>query len=258
MNKAAFAWGRRAAVEPEAVRGSRPRLLGPQAQPAPQTVDALVERRAGFLAAYQNEAYARRYSAAVAAHPRGRARGAPGRDELADAVARNLFRLMAIKDEYEVARLYTDGSFAQPARPRVRRHGSKLEFHLAPPLLAATRSGDRAPGEVDLRAVDDARLPLARGARRLRGTALDPFRHSADRQLERRLLADYEETLVADRGESRRRQSPRRGVARRVSRRRSAAMARSKAESAARPRRSPPSGAGAFSPARPRLAEAAE
>ena len=89
-------------------------------------------------------------------------RAAPGRDDLAQAVAVNLFRLMAIKDEYEVARLYTDGSFAKQLRREFASWG-KLEFHLAPPLLAARGPGHRPPGQGEIRAVDDARLPAARG-----------------------------------------------------------------------------------------------
>ena len=118
----------------------------------------------------------------------------PGRDELALAVARNLFKLMAIKDEYEVARLWTDGSFLRQLGAEFERWDS-LEVHLAPPLLA-----DRDPttGHLKKRRYGPWMLRafrlLAR-LKRLRGTALDPFGRSAERRMERQLLRDYETLL---------------------------------------------------------------
>ena len=83
----------------------------------------------------------------------------PG-SELAEAVARNLFKLMAIKDEYEVARLWTDGSFLRAARQRVRELG-RLEVHLAPPLLAERDPVTGHPEEAPLRPVDVPRVAPA-------------------------------------------------------------------------------------------------
>ncbi|MCW0180551.1 MAG: indolepyruvate ferredoxin oxidoreductase family protein, partial [Zavarzinia sp.] len=110
MNKAAFAWGRQAAVSPERVRAL---AEGASSRPRPaetETLDDMLERHAAFLTAYQNATHAGRYRAFVA---RVRAAEPPGRDLLSRTVARNLFRLMAYKDEYEVARLFTDGEFAR-------------------------------------------------------------------------------------------------------------------------------------------------
>jgi indolepyruvate ferredoxin oxidoreductase len=194
MNRAAFAWGRRAAVEPDKVAEIAASLTG-RSRPAALTVDALVERRAEFLAAYQDEGYARRYSAAVQRIREAEFAVAPGRDNLARAVALNLFRLMAIKDEYEVARLYTDGSFDKQLGREFASWG-RIEFHLAPPILARE---DRATGRPEKRKYGSwmvRGLRLLSSMRRFRGTMLDPFRYSADRKLERRLLADYEETLA--------------------------------------------------------------
>jgi indolepyruvate ferredoxin oxidoreductase len=116
---------------------------------------------------------------------------APTRNDFADAVARNLFKLMAYKDEYEVARLYTDGAFME----KLRRQFSgdfRLEFNLAPPLFARR---DPATGQLVKRAygpwVFQAFKLLAR-LRRLRGTALDIFGRTQERQMERQLIRDYE------------------------------------------------------------------
>jgi indolepyruvate ferredoxin oxidoreductase len=122
------------------------------------------------------------------------ARAAPGRETLSDTVARNLFKLMAIKDEYEVARLYTDGSFQRQLRGQFAGWKS-LEFHLAPPIL-----GRRDPATGHLRKshfgpwmMTGFRV-LAR-LKGLRGTGFDIFGRSEERKMERRQLADYEATL---------------------------------------------------------------
>jgi indolepyruvate ferredoxin oxidoreductase len=194
MNQAAFAWGRRAALDPEGVARIAARLAGREPPPAFHTVDALIERRAAFLAAYQDEGYARRYSAAVQRVREAEHAAAPGRDNLATAVALNLFRLMAVKDEYEVARLYSDGSFVRQLRREFASWG-RLEFHLAPPLLARRDPATDRPAKTKYGPWMMRGFRVLAAMRRLRGTVLDPFRYAADRRLERRLLADYEETL---------------------------------------------------------------
>ena len=134
QNKAAFTWGRRAAHDGAGVQ----RLLAPAqviSLPARrQSLDELVERRSEFLTAYQDAAYAARYRSLV---ERVRRAELPvsGRSELAEAVARNLFKLMAYKDEYEVARLHTDAAFAQKIQS-LFEGDYKVSYHLAPPLLA--------------------------------------------------------------------------------------------------------------------------
>ena len=112
MNKSAFAWGRRAAIDPDGVRG----LAGPVPETKSTrrisgTLDEIVSRRAEFLTAYQDAAYARRYEALVRRVREAEALRTPSKHGLAEAAARSAFKLMAYKDEYEVARLYTDGSF---------------------------------------------------------------------------------------------------------------------------------------------------
>jgi indolepyruvate ferredoxin oxidoreductase len=200
MNRAAFAWGRRAAVEPETVAALADEASGRPAVPQAQTIEEVIARRAAFLTDYQNAAYARRYEALVAGIREAEARVAPGRSDVSDAVARNLFKLMAVKDEYEVARLYTDGSLG---RQLAREFGSwtKLEFHLAPPILGKV---DEATGRPRKSTYGPRMQKLFRGLvrlRGLRGTLLDPFRWSAERRMERRLLADYLKVvdLIAER-----------------------------------------------------------
>jgi len=189
FNKQAFLWGRRAAHDLAAVEA----LAAPPAErpaAAPQSLDELVERRAAFLTDYQDAAYAGRYRALVqTARDAERARAA-GRTGFAEAVARYAFKLMAYKDEYEVARLYTDGSFRQKLEAQFEGD-YRLKLHLAPPLFA-----DRDPttghlkkkpyGPWMLRA-----FGLLAKLRRLRGTAFDPFGRTAERRTERRLRDDY-------------------------------------------------------------------
>ncbi len=193
INRRTFAWGRLAAhdrARVEALLRSSVRVEAPKAM----DLAALVEHRAAFLTDYQDARYARRYRDAVGqieAAEKARGRGRTG---LAEAVARNLFKLMAYKDEYEVARLYTDGAFIEKLN-RQFEGDFRLNFHLAPPLLAAR---DGATGELKKRAfgpwIFSAFKVLAR-LRRLRGTPFDLFGRTQERRLERRLIADYEAIL---------------------------------------------------------------
>ncbi len=179
-NKLAFAWGRLTAADADFVaRHSTPQH--------PKTLDETIAHRAAFLSQYQNRRYAARYRRRVASIH------ALGSEALTTAVARNLFKLMACKDEYEVARLYTRTDFV--AGLRAGFDGKpKLRFHLAPPLLAR-RGTDGHPRKM---AFGEWIVPLFAVLARLkflRGTWLDPFGHTAERRAERRLLADYEAML---------------------------------------------------------------
>ncbi|MBL8588071.1 MAG: indolepyruvate ferredoxin oxidoreductase family protein, partial [Methylobacteriaceae bacterium] len=131
MNKAAFDWGRRAAHDPAAVEAIvAPARKATAARNLSSSLEEMVARRVEFLTAYQNKAYAERYRAAVARIGEAEKAKAPGKTGLAEAVARHLFKLMAIKDEYEVARLYTDGSFKRQLAQQFQDF-DRLEFHLA-------------------------------------------------------------------------------------------------------------------------------
>jgi indolepyruvate ferredoxin oxidoreductase len=162
--------------------------------PAAQTLDALVHRRAEYLAEYQDTAYAERYMRLVQRvrdAERERAKGSSG---LAEAVARNYFKLLAYKDEYEVARLHSSAAFLEQIE-RTFEGPYELRFHLAPPLIARP---DPVTGKVRKREFGPWMLPVFRllaRLKRLRGTALDPFGWLADRKLERQLVREYEQLL---------------------------------------------------------------
>ncbi len=193
MNVAAFRWGRRAAREPDFVRGLIDGPGAPVAAPIAQTLDDIIARRADFLRAYQSGGYARRYQRKVAAIRQAEAKALPGSTSLSEAVARNLFKLMAVKDEYEVARLYTDGSFQRQLDAQFQSY-ERLEFHLAPPLL-----GRKGPdGKARKSTFGPWMMTAFRGLaslRRLRGTPFDVLGYSEERRAERRLLAEYEGDL---------------------------------------------------------------
>jgi indolepyruvate ferredoxin oxidoreductase len=190
LNVAAFEWGRAAAHEPVSVQ----QAAGIPDAPAPPDLASMVARRAAFLADYQDGAYAARYGRRIVAIAAAEELASPGATALSMQVAQQLFRLMAIKDEYEVARLYTDGSFEKQLKAEFASWG-RLEFHLAPPLIARR---DKRTGHLKKRSFGPWMMPafkmLAR-LRRLRGTWLDPFGRTAERRWERKLLADYETVL---------------------------------------------------------------
>jgi indolepyruvate ferredoxin oxidoreductase len=193
MNRAAFRFGRLAAHDMAAVE----RIVGSAAEPSrstARTLDEIVADRAARLVAYQNEALAGRYRARVAAIAEAERAEAPGRAGLAEAVARGYYKLVAYKDEYEVARLFTAPAFERALSEQFEARG-RLEFHLAPPLVARR---DRRTGEPRKMKFGRWMLPvfrlLAKG-RRLRGTALDLFGYTRERRLERRMIADYEALL---------------------------------------------------------------
>jgi indolepyruvate ferredoxin oxidoreductase len=193
-NKRSFAWGRLAAHDRAQVEALVRGALRDDAATEPQGLDALVEHRAAFLKSYQNAAYAQRYRDAVRAIRVAEAKLARGFSGLAEATARNLFTLMAYKDEYEVARLYTDGAFLKKLQ-RQFDGDFTLDYHLAPPLLA---SRDPSTGEPKKRAFGPWMrhvFKLLTWLRPLRGTALDIFGYTRERRMERRLIADYEAIL---------------------------------------------------------------
>ncbi|MFT3761666.1 MAG: indolepyruvate ferredoxin oxidoreductase family protein [Pseudoxanthomonas sp.] len=247
MNKTAFAWGRRMAVDPQAVMdaagvvrnaptGSERTPQHLQALPPKQwegsewganaaprdpvdepelrglpdaggdvafgplddarlsrSLDELIARRIAFLTDYQNAAYAKRYADLVARVRAAEQARAPGSTALTEAVARNFFKLMAYKDEYEVARLFARSDFRRQVTQQFEGD-YKLRFHLAPPLLAKKdahgRLLKREYGPWMLTA-----FGLLARLKFLRGGVFDPFGHTEERRHERQLIADYEKTL---------------------------------------------------------------
>ncbi len=195
MNSAAFAWGRRAALDGDGVESAAaPVEPGLRSRTISATLAEIVARRIAELTAHSGAGAARRYADLVEQVRAAEASRAPGRTGLAEAAARNLYKLMAYKDEYEVARLYAEPGF----RERIRgmfEGDTRLVFNLAPPLMARR---DRVTGEARKRAYGPWILPafglLAR-MRRLRGTPFDPFGHTEERRTDRRLIVQYQDLL---------------------------------------------------------------
>ncbi|WHL18949.1 indolepyruvate ferredoxin oxidoreductase family protein [Stenotrophomonas acidaminiphila] len=250
MNQRAFAWGRLAAIDPQAVQqaaglvrnapteaertpgtlrelppgewegseagapsaprnpGNEPEVRGlPASDPHPgdtpfatlddtrlsRSLDELIARRSGFLVDYQDAAYATRYRQLVDAVRKAEQRVAPGSTALTEAVARYFFKLMAYKDEYEVARLYTSGDFLK--RVAQQFEGDyQVRFHLAPPLFARRDEQGRLQKKEYGPWMFKAFGLLAR-LKGLRGSRFDIFGHTAERRGERQLIANYERTL---------------------------------------------------------------
>ncbi|CAM2150285.1 indolepyruvate ferredoxin oxidoreductase [Pararobbsia alpina] len=202
-NKAAFEWGRRTAHDLAEVRkiiatlptGGAESTSGGKviALHTPKALDAMIATRIEHLTAYQNAAYARRYQTLVEkvrVAEQSMADAFTSEMPLTEAVARNLYKLMAYKDEYEVARLYTDPAFT--AGLSARFEGDfKLKFHLAPPLLAKRDAQGRMLKREYGPWVMSAFRVLAK-LKFLRGTAFDPIGRTEERKHERQLIVDYE------------------------------------------------------------------
>jgi indolepyruvate ferredoxin oxidoreductase len=194
FNQRAFRWGRRAAVDPALVDArATPRGAVPEPHRLSETLEQVIDRRVAFLTDYQNAAYAARYAFLVRRIREAEA-NCTGETVLTDVVARALFKLMAYKDEYEVARLYTETDFLKRVADRFEGP-YELRFHLAPPLLA-----DRDPesGHLRKRIYGPWMISVFRilaKLRRLRGTPLDIFGRSEERRTERRLIGEYEAVI---------------------------------------------------------------
>jgi indolepyruvate ferredoxin oxidoreductase len=196
MNRAAFHWGRRAVMDRAAVEAlAQPANAKRDAEHLSESFDEMVERRAKFLTNYQNAAYARQYWVLVDRAKAAEATRAPGKCGFADAVARYLFKLMAYKDEYEVARLYTDGSFEKQVKAEFAGDNLRFEFHLSPPLLARRDKTTGLPRKMSFGPWLLPAFRLLAMMKFLRGTALDPFGYSVERRTERKLIEDYEAML---------------------------------------------------------------
>ena len=186
QNIAAFEWGRHCAHHWNVVDA----LLAP-AQVIqfhkPQGVDALVAKRVAFLTDYQNASYAKRYSDIVLRVKAAEA--AFHKTSLSEAVARNLFKLMAYKDEYEVARLHTNTAFLQKIGDMFEGDYT-VNYHLAPPIISKTNE----KGELQKQKFGPLMLTgfkLLKHFKVLRGTPLDIFGNTEEREMERALIGEY-------------------------------------------------------------------
>ena len=191
-NQAAFEWGRRCAHDPSGVRSlfAAQKVIQIVRRPS---LDETIARRAEFLSAYQDAAYAEQYRAFVA---RVREAEAPlSSTRLTEAVAQGLFKLMAYKDEYEVARLHADAAFA--AKIGEMFDGEvKLVHHFAPPILGKTDAQGRPVKQAFGPWMHKA-LPWLAKLKFLRGTAFDPFGRTEERRTERALIQQYRASVEA-------------------------------------------------------------
>jgi indolepyruvate ferredoxin oxidoreductase len=188
-NRLALSLGRLAVGAPEAIE---PLLRGEamNAEPVPQHLEAVVARGIAHLTGYQDAAYARSYREFVEmVRDRELALGGDPSLPFTTAVAASLLKLMAYKDEYEVARLYTDGEFQRSLQQQFEGDIA-LEFYMAPPLLSRAKNG-QPPRKVRLGSWMMPLMKVLAHGRRLRGTALDVFGRTAERRMERELIASY-------------------------------------------------------------------
>jgi indolepyruvate ferredoxin oxidoreductase len=189
LNTRAFGWGRLAALDLAEVE----QMAGLVAAPtdAPPTLDALIALRAEDLTAYQDASYARRYLDLVeSARVAGRVAG-DREERFARAVAETAYRLMAYKDEYEVARLYAAPEFKAALESQFSSR-ERMSVWLSPPILSRIDPATGRPAKRKFGPWVFRLFNLLARLKGLRGTALDPFGRTEERRTERRLIADYE------------------------------------------------------------------
>jgi len=195
FNRRAFRWGRRAAMDQDLVAArATPAAAVPESHRPSETLDEVIARRIAFLTGYQNAAYAARYARLIARVRGAETAAVPNSTAVTEAASRGLFKVMAYKDEYEVARLYTDGDFVRRVAEQFEGDYT-LKFHLAPPLLA---DRDPATGHLQKREYGKWMLGAFRVLARLkglRGTSFDIFGRTEERRAERQAIVDYEAQL---------------------------------------------------------------
>lgn len=196
-NRRAFLWGRRAAHDPKAVEKviARTAPSGTDTPRFAESLEDVVTVRVGFLKAYQNAALARRYKDFVDRVFAREAELPEGRQELSLAVARAYFKLLAVKDEYEVARLFSDPAFSRRLADTFTGD-YRVVFHLAPPLMANADPVSGRPVKRRFGPWMMVAFRLLAAMRGLRGRWFDPFSYSAESRLARRLLQDYEADIA--------------------------------------------------------------
>jgi indolepyruvate ferredoxin oxidoreductase len=193
-NKRAFEWGRLYAVDParvESAAGGDSRAHSS----VREDLDTLIAHREAHLERYQDRAYAQRYRALVERVRAAESTLSPGQTALTRAAAGSYARLLAYKDEYEVARMYADDAW----RKRLGRQFEgdyRVEFNLAPPFLSRTDPVTGRPRKRRFGAWLGKLFPLLAKGKRLRGTALDPFGRTHERRMERALIEHYEDLVT--------------------------------------------------------------
>ena len=188
FNQQAFAWGRHAAHNPQAIE--RRAGLATTTNRA-CGIDDIIAWRYQYLVDYQDKKYADRYLRLV---DRARQIEATDGHALSEAIARNYFKLLAYKDEYEIARLFSSGDFMASVKQQFEGD-IRLTLHMAPPLIAKS---DPLTGHLvkrELPAITLRFFPLLSRLKFLRGSRLDIFGRTAERKMERQLIAEYEEDI---------------------------------------------------------------
>jgi len=197
-NRQAFLWGRRYTVDAEAVRQAAGFEQPHQPASEQSDLDEIIDYRRSYLADYQDQAYAARYLGMVQRVQKLEQsldlKTDSDNTALTEAVARSYFSLLAYKDEYEVARLYSNGDF-EASLAKQFDGDYKLRFHLAPPLLAKRDPQTGIPQKREFGGWVMPVLRLLAGLKTLRGGTLDIFGYSAERKQERQLIADYERDI---------------------------------------------------------------
>ena len=191
FNLTAFALGRLFAHDPDAVHALLPATTaaGPK-----QTLDELISARGQHLRDYQDQAWSDRYLTLVDKVRQAERAIVPDSTELTRSVANNLSKLMSYKDEYEVARLYTDPAFKRKLEEQFES-GYTLKFNLAPPIISRTDPSTGLPIKREFGEWMMSGFRILASLKRLRGTRLDIFGYTAERRLERQLISDYETML---------------------------------------------------------------
>ncbi len=194
FNRKSFLWGRRAAADIERVkRIAKPADVIAIDEHFSRNLDELLERRVKFLTEYQDAAYAQKYRSLVE-KTRKLEQQAVASTRLTEAVARYYAKLLAYKDEYEVARLHADGEFRKKIEGMFEGD-YRVVYHLAPPLLAKADPRTGEPKKMRFGGWALSLFGILKNLKGLRGTPLDPFGYTEERRTERALIREYEETV---------------------------------------------------------------
>jgi indolepyruvate ferredoxin oxidoreductase len=194
MNQEAFLWGRRAAHDLHAVEKLVARKSDARSLAISSSLDEMLAKREQFLTGYQDAAYAKRYSALVGRVRRWESERFAGKERITMAVARYYFKLMAYKDEYEVARLHASKEFLDKLDQQFEGD-YRVSFNLAPPALSKVDPVSGEPRKMEFGSWMLGAFKLLARFKYLRGTAFDVFGRTAERRVERALITRYEEAV---------------------------------------------------------------
>jgi len=194
-NKVSFSWGRAMAHDPDFVMAEVKKLSGPDEAPAPtDDLAEMIKRREEFLSSYQDTAYSAKFTALIKKVQAAENKLQKGSDVLTKAATRSLFKVMAYKDEYEVARLHTETGFLDKV-DRMMEGDYTVKYHLAPPLFAKKDPATGLPRKSEYGPWMTKAFSVLARFKNLRGTAFDIFGYTAERKDERKLIQHFTETL---------------------------------------------------------------